>query len=102
MIDNDPSNGWFSRNWKIATSHRCFRVSASLTSPSTRVHDAGSDFGDHVGVVAGGVRQYPADPVAAGPAVHRFPSEFSNTVVQKDVLHSDRVHITPLSRRHTL
>lgn len=44
-------------------------------------------------MVVGDIRQCSAAAVALGAAFHRVPTEFPDTVAQKNVLHSDRIYI---------
>ena len=48
-------------------------------------------------MVVGDIRQCSAAAVALGAAFHRVPTEFPDTVAQKNVLHSDRIYITKSS-----
>lgn len=45
-------------------------------------------------MVVGDIRQCSAAAVALGAAFHRIPTEFPDTVAQKNVLHSDRIYMT--------
>lgn len=48
-------------------------------------------------MVVGDVRQCSAAAVALGAAFHRIPTEFPDTVAQKNVLYSDRIYMTKSS-----
>lgn len=62
-----------------------------------RSHDVGSSSWNNDGMVVGDIRQCSAAAVALGAAFHRVPTEFPDTVAQKNVLHTDRIYITKSS-----
>lgn len=56
-------------------------------------HNARAGSGSVADLVAGGVRQHPAAVVALGVADDRLPSEFPDSAVTKNVLHTDRIDL---------
>lgn len=62
-----------------------------------RVHDAGSSSWYIAGVVVGGLREYSAAAIAPGAADDRLLTELPDPLAKKNVLHTDRVHLTESS-----
>lgn len=97
-INHDSKHVLDSWNRITRRRRRCFRISECLTFwPIRRSHDVGSSSWNIDGMVVGDIRQYSAAAVALGAAFHRIPTEFPDTVAQKNVLHSDRIYMTKSS-----
>lgn len=97
-INHDSKHVLDSRNRIIRRWRGCFRISECLTFwPIRRSHDVGSSSWNNDGMVVGDIRQCSAAAVALGAAFHRVPTEFPDTVAQKNVLHTDRIYITKSS-----